>query len=174
MAKLLIVALISTVAIVLSLYNIMIASEHTNPLETIENPFVSYSVNTECEMLSLFIEKTKNSGSVNVVIADFAGWTKEDINDMFENMDKYYPRAEELQNPKSQNYDSGDLAPYYDQGVYQQYMHETTLKLNVEKIIKTNDINPKLESDVRNLLQLLDDEDVESISNKFYECGILD
>ncbi len=119
----------------------------------------NYSINSKCEIYAAWIELSKNYDNLEDINEKFVGYTSEDVGEVLGKANlKFYGKDYDFNNPPE------GLAPYVDQSIYQEYVWNTSLTIFTERAMITNDINPDLKNDVRELLDLLTRmDDLESV-----------
>lgn len=119
-----------------------------------------YSINSECELYSSYINTLDNSESLGDANMEYVGYTSSDIQKITQQaQEKYY--GSENKNTLSNN---------VDQSEYQQYIDELSFEMFTEKTIANNHINPDLKESVREMLEIINSKDTDSLRSKMSTC----
>lgn len=101
----------------------------------------NYAINTKCQLYYKFYDTAWKYDDRQSMIQTFVGYTAEDIGKIMQ----------EAKDKVSQD----TKGPNIDPSLLQSEVTQRSMKLFVEKTMSTNSINPKLESDVMEMLQWL-------------------
>ena len=117
--------------------------------------FSSYSINSKCEMYNAWIDVARDYDDLKDANMAFGGVTEAEIWEVLgKAQEKFY--VEPCDN-------CGDLGPNVDPDLYQEYIWNLSLDIFTDKTMITNDINPELEEDVREFLNILNSKELVSV-----------
>lgn len=107
---------------------------------------LNYSINSKCELYYAFVEHAKNRNSNQLDLPSFAGMAPEDNGLIVEYIQAKFKGKDGIPS----NEDDDD-----DYETNQEEIKEKIMTVLTDKIIITNDVNPKLKKDVRGLIDLM-------------------